>query len=74
MENKESSPSDQSTEEYSKGRAEFTGEKLLQKKKQWYQKTASINLEKDSSKLWNLTKVLNEEVPSRSQQACPSCP
>ena len=56
--------SDQNTAEYSKARAEFTREKLLQTRKQWYEKTASLNLEKDSSKLWSLTQ---EEAPSRSK-------
>ena len=60
-------PSDQNTAEYSKARAEFTREKLLQTRKQWYEKTTSLNLEKDSSKLWSLTKVLNEEAPSRNK-------
>ena len=55
-ENMESNPSDQSTAECSKARPEFTREKSLQAKtrKQWYEKIASLNLEKDSSKLWNL--------------------
>ena len=30
-------------------------------------KTTSLNLEKDSSKLWSLAKVLNEEAPSCSK-------
>ena len=55
------------TAEYSKARAKFTREKLLQTRKQWHEKTASLNLEKDSSKLWSLAKVLNEEAPSRSK-------
>ena len=63
----ESNLTDQSTTEYSKARAEFTREKLLQTRKRWYEKTASLNLEKDSSKLWNLSKALNGEAPSRSQ-------
>ena len=66
-EDMERNPSDQNTAEYKKARAEFTREKLLQTRKQWYEKTASLNLEKDSSKLWSLTKVLNEEAPSRSK-------
>ena len=66
-EDMENNPSDQNTAEYSKARAEFTREKLLQTRKQWYEKTASLNLEKDSSKLWSLTKVLNEEAPSCSK-------
>ena len=48
-EDMENNPSDQKTAEYSKARAEFTREKLLQTRKQWYEKTASLNLEKDSS-------------------------
>ena len=63
----ERNPSDQNTADYSKSRGEFTREKLLQTRKQWYEKTASLNLEKDSSKFWSLTKVLNEEAPSRSK-------
>ena len=63
----ERNPSDQNTAEYSKARAEFSREKLLQTRTQWYEKTASLNLEKDSSKLWSLTQVLNEEAPSRSK-------
>ena len=43
--------SDQSKAKYSKARAEFTREKLVQTRKQWYEKTACLNLEKDSSKL-----------------------
>ena len=66
-EDMENNPSDQNTAEYSKARAEFTREKLLQTRKQWYVKTASLNLEKDSSKRWSLTKVLNKEAPSRSK-------
>ena len=57
----------QRTAKYNKARVEFTREKLQQTRKQWYEKTASLNLGKDSSKLWNLTKVLNREAPLRSK-------
>ena len=50
----ESNPSNQNTAESSKARADFTREKLLQTRKQWYEETASLNLEKDSSKVRNL--------------------
>ena len=63
----ESNLSDQSTAEYSKARAEFSREKLRQTRKQWYEKTASLKPEKDSSKFWNLAKVLNEEAPPCSK-------
>ena len=38
----------------------------MQTRKSWHEKTASLNLEKDTTKSWNLTKTLNEEAPSRS--------
>ena len=70
-EDMENNPSDQNTAEYSKARAEFTREKLLQTRKQWHEKTASLNVEKDPSKLWSLAKVLNEEALSRSKTVMP---
>ena len=63
----ESNPSDHSTAQYSKARTEFTRDKLLQTRKKWHEKTASLDLEKDSSKLWNLSLVLNEEAPYGSK-------
>ena len=62
----ERNPFDHNTAEYSKARAEITRDNLLQTRKQWYEKTATLNLE-NSSKLWSLTEVLNEEAPSRSK-------
>ena len=61
----ESSPSGQSIAECSKARAEFTREKLQTRKQ--CENTSSLNPEKNSSKLWNLAKVLYEEDPPRSQ-------
>ena len=49
----EINPSVQNTAEYSKARAEFTREKLLQTRKKWYEKTASLNLRLNVSKLKN---------------------
>ena len=59
-------PSDQNTAENSKARAEFTRETPTDKGTV-YEKTASLNLEKNSSKLWSLAKVLNEEARCRSK-------
>ena len=46
--------------------ADFTTETVQHTRTRWHEKNASPNLERDSSKLWNLTKVLNEEAPSPS--------
>lgn len=35
--------------------------KLESKRRSWREKTASLSMEKDATKLWRLTKVLNEE-------------
>jgi ribonuclease HI len=35
--------------------------KLQSKRKSWQEKTASLNLEKDTRKLWKITKALNDE-------------
>ena len=63
----ESDPSDENVAEHNKTRAEFTKEKLYQRRNSWHEKTTSLNWEKDSSKLWSLTKALNKETPSRSK-------
>ena len=38
---------------------------IQETKKSWHEKTENLNLDKDGSKLWRLTKVLNDE-PNRS--------
>ena len=63
----ESDPSDENVTDHNKTRAEFTKEKLYQTRNRWHQTTASLNRETDSSKLWSLTKSLNEETPSLSK-------
>ena len=41
--------------------------KSSQEKNCRHEKTASLNLEKDTSKHWNLARVLNEKAPSHSE-------
>ena len=33
----------------------------------WHEKTSSLNMEKDTGKLWKLTKLLNGEIPEKAQ-------
>ena len=42
-------------------RKRFDEEKAEQTKKSWHEKTAYLNLEKDTTKLWHLTKLLNDD-------------
>ena len=44
---------------YSKVRTTFGEEKIKKARKSWQEKTGSLNMEKDTRKLWNLTKALN---------------
>ena len=45
----------------------FKEEKTTQIQNSWHEKTASLNLEKDTQKLWQLTKALNEDNSQRSK-------
>ena len=40
--------------------------KLQAQRNSWQEKTQSLNLEKDTNKLWQLTKILNGDVQERS--------
>jgi len=60
-------PTDENVAEYNKIKTAYIKEKLTQTRKSWHEKTATLNLERDTTKLWNLTKTLNEETPSRSK-------
>ena len=55
----ESCPTDENTAAYNKAKAEFTRQKLQQIRAVWHEKTSSLNMEKDTGKLWKLTKLLN---------------
>ena len=62
----ESCPTDETTAAYNKAKAEFTRQKLQQTRAAWHEKTSSLNMEKDTGKLWTLTKLLNGEIPEKS--------
>lgn len=62
----ETYPSDQNHMRLQETKAKFLKAKIQAKRHSWRQKTASLNLEKDGKKLWNLVGKLNDEG-SRSQ-------
>ena len=57
----ETHPSQDNNNHLQKARAKFLRTKIQARRKSWHEKTASLNLEKDSSKLWKLTRQLNDE-------------
>ena len=56
-------PTDENTQAHNKAKAEYTHQKLQQTRAAWHEKTSSLNLKKDTCKLWKLTKLLNEDNP-----------
>ena len=63
----EDNPTDQNVIAHNKVKAEYIKAKTEHVRKSWYERTESLNLEKDTTQLWNLTKTLNEEQPSRGR-------
>ena len=59
-------PTDTNVTAHNKAKAEFTKEKLQVQRNSCQEKTQSLNLEKDTNKLWQLTKILNGDVQERS--------
>ena len=54
-------PSPEHTILYKKARTAFDEEKIKEAHKSWQEKTGSLNMKKDTQKLWNLTKALNDD-------------
>ena len=44
-----------------KARTAFDEEKNIESRKSWKETTGSLSMEKDTQKLWNLTKALNDD-------------
>ena len=61
-----SCPTDDNITAYNKAKAEFTRQKLQQILAAWHERTSSLNMEKDTDKLWKLSKLLNGEIPEKS--------
>ena len=62
-------PSDKNATAHNRAKAFFTKHKIAQQRDSWHRKTASLNYEKDSKKLWNLTKAINEDNKSQAHTA-----
>ena len=56
-------PTDENTQAHNKAKAKYTRQKRPQTRAAWYEKSSSLNSEKDTCKLWKLTKLLNEDNP-----------
>ena len=62
----ETNPSQDNHNHLQHTKARFLRYKLQARRKSWRNKTASLNLEKDGTKLWRLTKQLNDEGNGRA--------
>uniref|UniRef100_A0A0B7BV39 Uncharacterized protein n=2 Tax=Arion vulgaris TaxID=1028688 RepID=A0A0B7BV39_9EUPU len=62
----EADPTDENVTIHNKTKAKFTKERKKSMRDSWHEKTASLNLEKDTKKLWNLTKTLNGDSTKRT--------
>nr|KAG5706601.1 hypothetical protein BaRGS_005671 [Batillaria attramentaria] len=63
----EEQPSQENHERLQQAKAKFLRTKLEATRRSWREKTAALNMEKDGTKLWKLTKQLNDE-DSRGQK------
>ena len=61
----ESSPTNANVEAHSKAKAQYTRARTQATRNSWHEKTASLNMEKDMTSLWNLTRALNNDNPSK---------
>ena len=57
----ENHPSPENNAAYTKARSAFDEEKTRQTQQSWREKTADLNMENDTAKLWRLLKSLNED-------------
>ena len=62
-----SSSTNANVEAHSKVKAQYTRAKTQATRNSWHEKTASLNMEKDMTGLWNLTRALNNDNPSKSK-------
>ena len=63
--NMEESPGNEATARYNTRLEEYENAKATELQQSWHQKTSSLNFEKHSGKLWNLTKSINEDITSK---------
>ena len=63
----ERSPTNANIEAHSKAKALYTRARTQATRKSWHEKTASLNMEKNMTSLWNLTRALNNDKPSKGK-------
>ena len=63
----ESWPTNANVEAHSKAKAQYKRARTQATRNSWHEKTASLNMEKDLTGLWNLTRALNNDNPSKSK-------
>ena len=63
----ESSPTKANIEAHSKAKAQCKRARTQATRTSWHEKTASLYMEKDMTGLWNLTRALNNDNPSKSK-------
>ena len=63
----ESLPTNANVEAHSKAKAQYKRARTQATRNSWHEKTASLNMEKDMTGLWNLTRALNNDNPSKSK-------
>ena len=60
-------PTNANVEAHSKAKAQYARARTQATRNSWHEKTASLNVEKDMTGLWNLTRALNNDNPSKSK-------
>ena len=63
----ESSPTNANVEAHSKAKVQYKRARTQATRNSWHEKTATLNMEKDMTGLWNLTRALNNDNPSKSK-------
>nr|KAG5696843.1 hypothetical protein BaRGS_030967 [Batillaria attramentaria] len=65
----EQTPSPENNAAYSRARTAFDEEKTKEVRNSWKEKTTSLNMERDTGKLWKLTKTLNDDFQPNPRAA-----
>ena len=58
----EKQPTDFNRPVHKKAKKLYETEKYSQSQMHWFEKTSSLNMEKDTQKLWQLSEALNDEL------------
>ena len=64
----EKDPTNHNVIKHNKAKAVYRKERLHRMRSSWHENTASLNLEKETTKLWQLVKSLNEDNCKRTHQ------